>query len=57
MNIDIVNPIPPRIATENNMLHEIFWGNVQILIFTARNASKKMPTGLPINRPKNIPNE
>ena len=23
MNIDIVNPIPPRIATENNMLHEI----------------------------------
>ena len=57
MNIDIVNPIPPRIATENNMLHEIFWGNVQILIFTARNASKKMPIGLPISRPKNIPNE
>ena len=57
MNIDIVNPIPPRIATENNMLHEIFCGNVQILIFTARNANKKMPTGLPISRPKNIPNE
>ena len=53
--IDIVKPIPPRIATPNNSVQLMFLGSLQMPNFTAMNVNKVMPIGLPNTKPMNIP--
>ena len=53
--IDIVKPIPPRIATPNNSVQLMFLGSSQMPNFTAMNVNKVIPIGFPITNPKKIP--
>ena len=54
-NMDIVNPIPPKIPTPKTRLKFTAVGNSHKPNFTANHVNKVIPTGFPITNPKKIP--
>lgn len=53
--IDIVNPIPPKHATANSILHVEFAGISPNFSLMAKKLAEVIPIGLPNNSPKNTP--
>lgn len=54
-NIAMVKPIPAITPIDNNCFHVALFGSTAIFSFTASQLDRKIPIGLPINSPKNIP--
>lgn len=55
INIDIVNPIPPKIPILKSVFQFTSSGNRQSLKFTANFENRNIPNGFPKINPKIIP--
>jgi hypothetical protein len=53
----MVKPMPPKNAAPARENHVMLPDRDVIFAFTVKNEKRKMPINLPINNPRNIPNE
>ena len=53
--MDMVNPIPPRQATANNIFHDAPSGIAPIFSLKAIQLATVMPYGLPMSNPRKTP--